>query len=164
MAFIGIIIESRKETELKQAIKNKLNELNEKHTIIVINEKSIENVKNVIFEVLVLDTNVLKDNRFLKNVIMNSKRLIVNSDYDGNLEAIKNLKLTVITYGMKSKSTVTISSAEEDIILMSIQRSIKTIKGNIIEPQEIKICQKKTQGNLYINMILAIFSIIFDKI
>lgn len=164
MAFIGIIIESRRETELKQALKNKFNELNEKHTIIVINEKSIENVKNVMFEVIVLDTNVLSNNRFLKNVIMNSKRIIINSDYDENLDAIKNLKLTVITYGMKSKSTVTISSVQEDSMLMSIQRSIKTIKGNIIEPQEMKICHKNHQGNLYINMILAIFSIIFDKI
>lgn len=164
MAFIGIIIESKREDELKQAIKNKLNELNEKYTVIVINEKSIENFKNVIFEIVVLDTNVLRNNRFLKNIILNSKRLIINSDYEENLEVIKNLKLTVITYGMKSKSTITISSVEEDNMLMSIQRSIKTIKGDIIEPQEMKICQKRQQGNLYIYMILAIFSIIFDKI
>jgi len=164
MAFIGIIIEGKREDELKQAIKNKLNEINEKYTVIVINEKSIENFKNVIFEILVLDTNVLRNNRFLKNIILNSKRLIINSDYEENLEVIKNLKLTVITYGMKSKSTITISSVEEDDMLMSIQRSIKTIKGNIIEPQEMKICQKRQQGNLYIYMILAIFSIIFDKI
>ena len=164
MSFVGIVTESKKEVEIKQLLKNYFDTINQKHTIIVINEKSIQNIKNVKFEILLIDAVTLTKPMLLQNIILNAKMIIVNSDFEVNLKCIKNLKLRVITYGLNSKSTITVSSVNEETILISLQRSVKTLKDNIIEPQEIKISSKTTHNNLYISMILAIFFIIFDKI
>jgi len=164
MSFIGIITESKKETELKQTIKKYFESIKQIHTIININNKNIDNIKNIKFEVLVLDVNTLGNIPNVQKIILNSKIVVVNTDLDVNLECVNSLKLRLISYGHNSKSTITVSSVNEEEIMISLQRSIRTLKDNIIEPQEIMIMGKQCHNNLNISMILAIFSIIFEKI
>lgn len=164
MAFIGIVTETRFELQIKQNLKKEFERKNIKRTIIVINKNSIKNLVNVKFEVLIIDKNIFSDNDDLTKIILNSGRVVVNADYDENLDAIKNLKLNVITYGMNSLATLTLSSVGDDRTLLTLQRAIKNSKKELVEPQEIKIMGDKTGKNLYLEMILAIFLIIFDKI
>lgn len=164
MAFIGVVTESKLEVQIKQNLKREFEKINVKATIIVINKNSIKNLFNVKFEFLIIDKNIIKNNYDLTKIILNSNRIIVNADYDENLEAIKNLKLNVITYGMNSKATLTLSSVGEEGTLLTLQRAIKNTKKELVEPQEIKISGKSVSKNLYVEMILAIFLIIFDKI
>lgn len=164
MSFIGIFTESKKETELKQGLKKYFESINQFHTIITINNKNIDNIKNVKFDIIILDVNVLGNTQIVQKLIINAKIIIINTDSEMNLKCIKNLKLRLISYGLNSKSTVTVSSVSEDMILVSLQRSIIDIKDNIIEPQELKIKTKYCHGNLNFAMILVIFSKIFNKI
>ena len=56
---------------------------------------------------------------------------------------IKNIKYNnIITYGMSSKNTVTISSIGENEMLMAIQRQISSINGNTIEISEHSVKEK----------------------
>lgn len=164
MAFIGIVTESRFELQIKQNLKKEFERINIKKTMIVINKNSVKNLANVKFEFLIIDKNIFLNNDDLTKIILNSDRVIVNADYDENLEAIKNLKLNVITYGMNSMATLTLSSVSEDGTLLTLQRAVKSSKKELVEPQEIKISGNNLSKNLYLEMILAIFLIIFDKI
>ena len=164
MAFIGIVTESRFELQIKQNLKKEFERKNIKKTMIVINKNSVKNLANVKFEFLIIDKNIFLNNDDLTKIILNSDRVIVNADYDENLEAIKNLKLNVITYGMNSMATLTLSSVSEDGTLLTLQRAVKNSRKELVEPQEIKITGNNLSKNLYLEMILAIFLIIFDKI
>ena len=56
MAFIGVIADNKYEMQIKKLLDNLLNAKIKKYTIIVINDKSIENIKNIKFEtILVMD-------------------------------------------------------------------------------------------------------------
>lgn len=164
MTFIGIVTEPRSELQIRQNLRREFEKKNIKKTIIIINKNSIKNLINVKFEFLIIDRNIFINNYDLTKIILNSNRIIVNADYDENLDAIKNLKLNVITYGMNSKATLTLSSAGEEETLLTLQRAIKNEKKELVEPQEIKISGKNARKNLYVEMLLAIFLIIFDKI
>lgn len=164
MAFIGIVTESKAELQIRQNLKREFERINVKKTIIIINKNSIKNLFNVKFEFLIIDRNIFSNNDDLVRIILNSDRIIVNADYDENLEAIKSLKLNVITYGLNSKATLTLSSVCDKETMITLQRAIKNSKKELIEPQEIKISGNNFSKNLYIEMILAIFLIIFDKI
>lgn len=164
MAFIGVVTEPRMELQIRQNLKRKFEKINEKKTIILVNKNSVKNLFNIKFDFLIIDKNIFNNNDDLVKIILNSSRIIVNADYDENLEPIKNLKLNVITYGMNSKATLTLSSVNDNEVLLSLQRAIKSYKKELIEPQEIKISGKNLSKNLYMEMILAIFLIIFDKI
>lgn len=164
MAFIGVVTEPRMELQIRQNLRRKFEKINEKKTIILVNKNSIKNLFNVKFDFLIIDRNIFNNNDDLIKIILNSNRIIVNADYDENLEPIKNLKLNVITYGMNSKATLTLSSVGDNEVLLSLQRAIKNYNKELVEPQEIKISGKNLSKNLYMEMILAIFLIIFDKI
>ena len=45
----------------------------------------------------------------------------------------------IVTYGMSPKNTITLSSISEDTCVLALQRDLVTIKGDILERQEIKI-------------------------
>ena len=45
MAFIGVIADSKHELQIKRILESRLNSPNKEYTIVVINEKSISNIK-----------------------------------------------------------------------------------------------------------------------
>ena len=136
MSFIGIVSEENVENCIRRSLLEKL-KLRES-SVLFLKEKSIENVKNIKFETIIL-AREFKHPEILKKIIENTPYLIINSDLEKNLELLENVKATVITYGFNSKATITASSVEEDEILLCIQREIEDKNGNIVEPQEIKI-------------------------
>lgn len=138
MAFIGIISDSKSEKIIKMILDEKLDKSN---NIIIINSKSVENLKNIKFETVLIanNNNIIKENKeTLNKIITNTKYLIINADIDLELEFEEQVELNVITFGFNPKATITASSVEDDILLC-IQRNIKDIEGNIIEQQEMKI-------------------------
>lgn len=140
MSFIGIVSES-KDFELIKAevIKNiKENKLN----IININKTSVENVQNIKFETIIINTSLEKmqdKKEIIERICKNAKYLILNSDIDLKMEILKEKKLNIITYGLNQKATVTVSSITENSICVALQRNIQNIYGETIELEEINI-------------------------
>ena len=138
MAFIGIISDSKSEKIIKMILDEKLDK---SINIIVINSKSVENLKNIKFETVLIanNNNIIKENKeTLNKIINNTKYLIINADIELELQFEEQVELNVITFGFNPKSTITASSVEDDILLC-IQRNIKDIEGKTIEKQEMKI-------------------------
>lgn len=152
MSFIGIICESKNENYMNQNLtKNLKNE-----TIIFLKEENIENLKNIKFQTIIIMSNnekIFLKKDILKNIIGKAKYLIINADEEINLSILENMNINVITYGFNSKSTITTSSVKEDEILLCIQRSIKDVLGNEIEPQEIIV--KRANIRLETNVIMC---------
>lgn len=136
MSIIGIVSEENVENCIRRSLLEKL-ELRES-SVLFLKEKSIENIKNIKFETIIL-AREFKHPKILKKIIENTPYLIINSDLEGNLELLENIQATVITYGFNSKATITASSVEEEEIMLCIQRAMEEKSAKVIEPQEIKI-------------------------
>lgn len=166
MAFIGVIADSKYESEIKRILDNSLNRVNKEHTVIEINDKSIENIKNIRFEtILVADLSRVKGKEeSLNELFENSKYLIVNADMENDLELINNMKLNIITFGFNSKSTITASSVENNF-LICLQRKIVNINKKVLEPQEIKVkVQSKKMSSCHHNLMgIAAMLLIYGK-
>lgn len=151
---------------LKRILDNRLNNVNKEHTIITINDKSINNIKNIRFEtILVMDVTKVKDKEDeLNELFKNSKYLSLNADMNNTLEAVNNMKLNIITFGFNSKSTITASSVENNF-LICLQRKIVNINKKVIEPQEIevKIVDKKLSNSSHNLMGIASILLIYGK-
>lgn len=148
MTFVGVVTDGKDEEFIINNIERNLKDKSVK--VISINNNSIDNIKNVKFETILIDDVLTNDKesenikskekkKILKEIIKNSKNIILNSDIVENLEMVKNLNLSVITYGFNSKATVTMSSLDDDNMLVCLQRNIKDIDGSIIEQQELYV-------------------------
>lgn len=140
MPFIGIITDENKENCIRREILNNLN-LRES-SVLFIKEKSIENIKNIKFETILIDRE-FKNKEILIKILKNAKYLVINSDLKNNLNLIKDIPIKTITYGFNSKATITASSVEEDEMLVCVQRNIINGEEKVIEPQEIRIKKDK---------------------
>lgn len=169
MPFIGIIA---KENDCNY-IKNEITKLSKKNRfeIINLNKKSIENVKNIKFDTLIINEKIeefFKNSKYLEEIIEKSNYIIINSDIITNLTPINNNKAQVITYGLNSKASLTISSVNEDSVLICIQRAIKSVYNKIIEEQEINVKLENNNINRIYNIlpiviILEIYGEILQK-
>ena len=166
MAFIGIIADSKYEMQIKRVLESKLNSQNKEHTIIAINDKSINNIKNIRFEtILVMDlSKVEASSESLNELLKNVKYLAINADMESSLEVVNNKELNIITFGFNSKATIIASSVEENFII-SVQRKIVDINKKTIEPQEIeiKIKEKRLANNSHNLMGVASILLIYGK-
>lgn len=157
MTFIGVATAGKDEDYIIKTIEKNLKGKSVK--VISINNNTIQNIKNVKFETVVVDdifikkekkynSKIQKNKEILKSIINNSKNIILNSDIIENLDMVKNLNLSVITYGFNSKATITMSSLDEDNMLVCLQRNIKIIDGSIVEPQEVNIELDEKKGKI----------------
>ena len=144
MPFIGIISDEKSENYIRRELLNNL-QINESN-VLFIKEKSIENIKNIKFETVLL-ARQFKNIDVLKKILANTKYLIINTDIKNNLNLLEDLQLTVITYGFNSKATVTVSSVTDDKILLCLQRNIIDRNGKVLEAQEIQVVSKKLEDN-----------------
>lgn len=167
MSFIGVISEKKCKINVENILLQNID--SKTHTIININRETIENIKNVKFDILLLIGSITKDIEMYKKIMLNSKFLIINADIEKNLEMIKDLDVSIITYGFNSKCSITTSSIDSPNMLFSLQRGIKSINGKEITPQEIKVDINKNIKEMHIIMgIMAVLVIlrrkrIFDK-
>lgn len=137
MSFIGIIANSKNFEGIKQYLYHQQKE--KAYQLIHINSKSIENIKHVKFDVIIITCsfeNMLPQKQMVKKLCLGAKYLILNADSFIPLEFLKKEKITIITYGLNQKSTVTISSINEENALIALQRSFKNIAGEEIEMGE----------------------------
>ena len=122
MSLIGIIAKKKDIREIK-------NKLDTNYEIIEINNKSIENLKNIKFEQIIINKDLIlneqEHNVFIK-IICESKYIIINTDT--NIQLLNNIELKkplkIITYGFNSKATISISSVKEEYINLNTQREI----------------------------------------
>ncbi len=169
MPFVGIVSKENDSNFIKNAISKNSKENN--FEIININKKSIGNIKNVKFDVLVICENIekiLKNSSYLEEIIKKADYIIVNSDVKENLSILKNVETNIVTYGFNAKATITISSIKEEKTMVCIQRKINGI-NNIIEEQDFNIEIEKNNVNKLYNVlviftILAIYGEILQKI
>lgn len=64
---------------------------------------------------------------------------VFSSSHAGAAIFLKGTGLPAITYGMSSKDTVSIAGLDDEGASISIQRSIRTLGGAIIEPGDIRV-------------------------
>lgn len=158
MSFIGIIASEKQVNEIKKIISKQDKE--KELQIIAINSKSIENIVNIKFETIIIMDTIEKLYDKIENIrkiISKAEYLVINADMEIKSEILEEIETKIITYGLKQKSTITASSIKEDSIIICIQREIKNIQNQIIEPNEVKINVNNSKN---INELLAIYSII----
>ena len=160
MAFIGIVANKK----CFESIKKKVTEEMKDETInfIQINLRSIENIKNIKFEIIIAEDNLdkFKNNQeILKKIFETTQYLIINTDRNEKDE-IEKMPNT-ITYGLNQKADITVSSISEMDILVYWQKNIQDRKGNRIEIEERRIKRevKNTLKTYEILIIYAIFKI-----
>lgn len=161
MSFIGILSESK----VFENIKSKLIELADlkKFNIISINSKSIENIKNISFELIIInsDLNKIQNKEILGNLTKKSKYILVNTDINRITNEFEEKKL--ITYGLNQNALITVSSITESDILIFIQKNIKTKQNKIIEIEEKRLnlsegCKLKTYEILILYTIFLLYN------
>ena len=137
MPLIGII-------EKKRDIKEIKSNLDKSYELIEITNKSIINLKNIKFEEIIINKDIILSElecKYLIEIIHETKYIIVNADTE--IQILKKVKLEkpikIITYGFNSKATISISSVKDDYIIVSIQREIEKANNKKIENQERKI-------------------------
>lgn len=138
MYLVGIIENKNNTIEISKILEKM--QIYKKCTIMKIKQDNLDNLKNVKFDVVIInqELDVQKYKVNLDNILRNTKILILNIDYKENLKVVENLKIQVITYGFNKKATVTITSCDEDNIMLEFQREIITLKNSKIENKEIK--------------------------
>ena len=157
MYFVGIITDNKSKKYINKIIKEQIK--TNQFQVIFITEKNVDNLKNIHFDTIVINKKI-NYLEYLKNNLDNSK-IIINSDLNIDLSALKELNLHIISYGFNSKSTITISSNTEDSIQICIQRNI-CIQGEKVEQQEISK-SKKVNTDIYDIMIIIIIILIYKK-
>ena len=156
MPVIGIISKNENIIEIEEnLIKYGINEKN----IIIINEQNIANVCNVKFDILIIYEEITTTN-VLKDIINNTKFIILNNDFKNNLVLDNNYEVYVITYGFNSKSTIMIISNENDEIILEIQREIEDLQKRKIDVQEIKFEKKLSKKHIYEEIAFKILTIL----
>lgn len=152
MFFIGIVTDLQSKDNIYNLVK--LNKFLKENNVIFVNEANIDNIKNVHFDTIVINTGFGKIDE-LNVLLSNTKNLIVNIDVKINLKELNVSNLNLITYGFNSKSSVTISSVTDDEVLICIQRNL-SCKSRVVEVQEIKV--ENNNYNVYdIIVVLVLF-------
>lgn len=158
MIFIGIVTDTKSENYIRKIQNN--NDVFSKYHIIFIKEKSIDNIKNIKFETIIINRE-FNDEYSLNKLIAKSKYIIVNEDIDMAISLLNDVSSNIITYGFNSKSTITMSSITDDSIQICVQRNILS-KQNEIEQQEISL-NKEAESEVYDIMLLVSMLLIYNK-
>lgn len=153
MPFIEIITDSKSQAQLNKVITQ---EMVNNCEVLYIKDKNIENTKNIKLETLILNRNI-ENEQILNKILSNSKNVILNMDLNENI--VQNLKNNIISFGYNSKSDITVSSVEDDQILICVQNTITSIYNRKIEPQEIKVKVKSDMTVYNIMIIIALTSL-----
>ncbi len=163
MSFIGIVASKKVFENIKRKLIEEMS--NETINFIQINLRSIENIKNIKFETIIIEDKIekFKENKqILEKICNNCKYLILNTDKNSEYGKIINRE-DIITYGLNRKAIVTISSISETDILIFLQKNLKNKENENIEIEERRIKRKdgsilKTYEILMIYTILRLYN------
>ena len=162
MLFVGVIGENKDYRLLNKRIKKEISKFKEKLELIDIDDKSIDNLKNVKFDTIVILSfpNKLNNKVYeIRKTLENCKYLIINTDIDINKTLIEELQFDILTFGLNQKSTITASSIGDNNMIICLQRNIKNAYQELIEPNEFNIKFNENIDNNAYNC-LAYFSIL----
>ena len=140
MSFIGIISENKSFETIKSNLLNGRN--SSKWNIIRINLQSIENIKNIKFDIVVIDSDIKKleeRKEPLNKICDNCKYILLNTDLNNEEDFNVCKEVNIVTYGLNNKAMFTVSSITDDHIIIYLQQNIKDIEGNILEIGEKRI-------------------------
>lgn len=164
MSFIGVI-SNRKSFD---NIKNELIKLDDNISVIHINLKSIANIKNIKFEIIIIEEKIKKFDSYeesLKKICKESKYIIINSDINKEFDILENNSNIIITYGLNRKANITISSISDTNILIYRQKTFENKHGVLLEIEERKVkINPKNRLMVYEVLIIYAFSSIFFKV
>lgn len=164
MSIIGIIASERQTNQIKKEIEQD----GLRVEVVCINPKSIENIKKIKFEILVIQDSLEKlteKQEYISETLKNAKYLLLNTDITISEDIFKDINAKILTYGLKRKATITASSIEENQAIISIQRAFKDLNGNIVEQQEIPVDLIKNSAKKLYNSLIktAIINLIDVK-
>lgn len=157
MTFIGIISEHKSFEKIEKYFLDKKLGVN----LIHINKNSIQNMKNIKFETLIIDCSLKDFDRerlIIEYLCNNSKYIVINTDINNLSTLVNQLQEKIISYGLNQKSNVTVSSITDTGILIYMQKNIVNIKNKTYEIGE-QLIKLKEETNLKIYEILIIFII-----
>lgn len=160
MIFVGIISDCKSYENIKERLKNQ--EIN----LIHINKKSIENIKNIKFETIIINVRLeefKEEKGIIEQICNKAKYVLINTDLNIENNLKMNPKKEIITYGLNQKATVTVSSIKDNKILIYLQRNIKDTKEKTVEVGE-KLLKLREQTKLknYEILILYITFLIYN--
>lgn len=155
MVVIGIITKSNNIIEIENTLeKYGIHEKN----IVIITKHTIENIKNVKFDIIIIFDQI-EDDDILKKVLDSSKYLIINTDFKENMKLLDMAEdQYVITFGFNSRATITIISNENDEIILDLQREIENLNKEKIESQEIKLENNFNKNRIYEEISMKILT------
>lgn len=155
MAVIGIITKSNNIIEIEKTLEKY--DIHEKN-IVIISKHTIENIKNVKFDIIIIFDQI-EDDDILKKVLDSSKYLIINTDFKENMKLLDMAEdQYVITFGFNSRATITIISNENDEIILDLQREIENLGKKKIESQEIKLENNFNKNRIYEEISMKILT------
>ena len=155
MVCVGIITDIESENNIKQLLNN--NNVFSDNNVIFINEKNIDNIKNVHFDTVIINKEFEKYDE-LNKLLNNAKNVVINMDIKIECQQLNIINSNLITYGFNSKSSITISSVTDDDVLICVQRNIYNNYGEI-ELQEIKLENNEKYSIYDLITILILFLI-----
>ena len=155
MAFIGIVTDSKSESNIEKLLSS-IKYLDE-NKVIFIKEKNINNIKNVRFDTVIINKEFEKVDE-LNRVLENAKNISINIDINLKKDNLNIIDSNLITYGFNSKSSITISSVTDDDVLICVQRNIYSNYGEI-EVQEIKLENNENYSIYDLIVVLVLFLI-----
>lgn len=163
MSFIGIVAGKKCFENIRKKITEKVKD--ETINFIQINIRSVENIKNIKFEIIIVEDNLEKfknNQEILKKIFKNTQYLMINTDRNAKeeVEEMSNL----ITYGLNQKADITVSSISDIDILIYWQKSLQDRRGHKIEIEERRIKKKEKEAlKTYEILIIYALSKIYNK-
>ena len=165
MSFIGIISENKSFETIKSNLLNGRN--SSKWNIIRINLQSIENIKNIKFDIVVIDSDIKKleeRKELLDKICGNCKYILLNTDLNNEEDFNICKEVNITTYGLNNKAMFTVSSITDDHIIIYLQQNIKDIEGNILEIGEKRIdLTEQNKVKTYEILVIVIILLLNSK-
>ena len=127
--------------------------------IVIITNENAKKYLNCEIQVLVIEEKLVKD-KYLEKLCEKSNYVILQDNINLSINLKKDTN--IITYGFNHKSTVTVSSNDEEKLSICIQRTIKKLDNTAIEPQEL-IIKKEDENNINEKIIEKIIQEILEK-
>ena len=161
MTFVGIISDNKSFQVLNENIDT------QDYNLIQINNKSIDNIKNIKFEMIIINQELksFEEKRLIIDTLcMNSKYILLNTDLNKEFNFGQKCKEKIITFGLNHRATVTVSSITESNILVYLQRNVKDKNDKLIEvgEKQVKI-NKDNKIKVYEILIIYIFLILNNE-
>ena len=153
MSLIGILTQNQNKAYLKEELEKRGLE-----DVFFLTESTAQNMRNVRFDTFLLGKKITEEQEMIREIAKRTDYFILNSDVKENLQLLENLDLKIITYGYNQKASVTTSSVEEEKVIVCLQRGIKNIYQEEIEPQEMEFKTDKNENN---SAILELASLLF---